>query len=260
MPIQHWIQKPPLGVQINWSDPLTKGLVGCWLFNENNGDKVYDLSGHGKTGSIVGTDWGLSPRGPALDNDRATVDYINIGPLTTTGFFSKLSIELYVKCGNIIDSQYFCGVRCPAAGGGFGFSHRGDVAGDPIRFTIFGVVAVTSAGFSATVGTWYHFVVTYDQTSVNFYIDGVLLTSTAQTSAIPITIEDFYLASWNDQGSASSSYHGVIDHMRIYNRALTAQEVLELYLNPHGMFDYPMPWLGAIVVVGNPWYAYAQMQ
>ena len=49
-----WIQKPPLGIQIDWSNPITKGLVGCWLFNEGSGDKVYDLSGNGNTGTLTG--------------------------------------------------------------------------------------------------------------------------------------------------------------------------------------------------------------
>jgi hypothetical protein len=34
--------KPPLGSQINWSNPLTKGLVRCWLMNERSG-QIYDL-------------------------------------------------------------------------------------------------------------------------------------------------------------------------------------------------------------------------
>ena len=28
---------PPLGSQINWGHPLSKGLVGCWLMNEGRG-------------------------------------------------------------------------------------------------------------------------------------------------------------------------------------------------------------------------------
>ena len=29
--------KPPFGAQIDWSNPITEGLVGCWLFNEFDG-------------------------------------------------------------------------------------------------------------------------------------------------------------------------------------------------------------------------------
>ena len=30
--------KPPFGAQIDWSNPITEGLVGCWLFNELQGN------------------------------------------------------------------------------------------------------------------------------------------------------------------------------------------------------------------------------
>ena len=50
-------QKPILGRGINWGDPLARGLVGYWLMNEGVGNKVYDLSGNGRTGTISGALW-----------------------------------------------------------------------------------------------------------------------------------------------------------------------------------------------------------
>ena len=35
--------KPPLGTHIDWSNPLTKGMVGCWAFNEGGGKKAFNL-------------------------------------------------------------------------------------------------------------------------------------------------------------------------------------------------------------------------
>ena len=35
--------KPPVGSVINWGHPLSRGLQGCWLFNETNGKAVRDL-------------------------------------------------------------------------------------------------------------------------------------------------------------------------------------------------------------------------
>ena len=45
-------QKPRLGMQLNRRHPLAKGLVGCWVMNEATGNKVFDLSGNGNTGSF----------------------------------------------------------------------------------------------------------------------------------------------------------------------------------------------------------------
>jgi len=36
-------KKPPYGSRIDPTHPLAQGLVGCWLFNEGGGNKVFDL-------------------------------------------------------------------------------------------------------------------------------------------------------------------------------------------------------------------------
>jgi len=49
------VLKPVRGIRLNKSHPLARGLVGYWLLNEGSGNKVFDLSGNGKTGTINGT-------------------------------------------------------------------------------------------------------------------------------------------------------------------------------------------------------------
>ena len=65
------ILKPPLVTLLRQGHPLSKGLVGCWLFNERGGDSVYDASGQGNTGTLTdmdpATDWVVSEKGSALD-------------------------------------------------------------------------------------------------------------------------------------------------------------------------------------------------
>ena len=51
------MQKPPLGARLNTGHPLTNGLIGCWLFNEGGGNRVYNYALQ-KSDPIVGTvDW-----------------------------------------------------------------------------------------------------------------------------------------------------------------------------------------------------------
>ena len=50
-------QKPPLGSIIDWSHPLARGLVGCWLLNEGGGDAIYDMVENRKA-TISGLSWG----------------------------------------------------------------------------------------------------------------------------------------------------------------------------------------------------------
>ncbi|MBN1508739.1 MAG: hypothetical protein JW955_17960 [Sedimentisphaerales bacterium] len=73
--------KPPYGVRLSRGHPLTRGLVGAWLFHEGRGDTLWDASGCGHIGTLMGMDptsgWIAGPHGPALDfdgvNDRVVV-------------------------------------------------------------------------------------------------------------------------------------------------------------------------------------------
>jgi len=38
-----WFTKPPVGSQIDWGHPLSRGLVGCWLMNEGGGKRTLNL-------------------------------------------------------------------------------------------------------------------------------------------------------------------------------------------------------------------------
>ena len=57
--------KPILGEPIDFSHPLARGLVACWLLNEGGGSKVYDLSGNGHTGTTTSPNLSASALGGA---------------------------------------------------------------------------------------------------------------------------------------------------------------------------------------------------
>lgn len=106
IPIQiPWTTKPPLGTPIDWSNPLTQGLVGAWAFNEGGGAKVlnnvnqelalFDHSGvmswspegMGIVG-YTGLDFGLAINGPLTWGFTCNVDNIrniNLNNVTEEG-------------------------------------------------------------------------------------------------------------------------------------------------------------------------------
>ena len=47
-----YITKPKPGVMVNPLHPLSRGLIGCWLFHEGSGNLVNDISGHGNNGNF----------------------------------------------------------------------------------------------------------------------------------------------------------------------------------------------------------------
>ncbi|HUR30738.1 MAG TPA: LamG domain-containing protein, partial [Saprospiraceae bacterium] len=74
-------------------------------------------------------------------------------------------------------------------------------------------------------GTWKHIVAVYDLNSYKLFINGIL-----QSSANGLaTCSNPYLAQDLGDLFVGKLYTGKIDDILIYNRALTGQEVLELY-------------------------------
>ena len=83
-------------------------------------------------------------------------------------------------------------------------------------------------------GAWHHVAFTWDGTTnanaVKLYVNGTVATSTSTATAASMpNFADFYLGYFND--IAPNRFAGKIDQVRIYDTALTQQQVTELYTN-----------------------------
>jgi hypothetical protein len=80
-------------------------------------------------------------------------------------------------------------------------------------------------------GTWTHLAATYDGSVINLYADGSLLVSAPASGSITSSTGALRIggnAVWNEW------FAGLIDEVRIYNRALTAAEIQTDMQNPVG--------------------------
>jgi large repetitive protein len=85
------------------------------------------------------------------------------------------------------------------------------------------------SGASATVeGIWQQIVGTWDGTKLRIYVNGVLSNTSADLSATPplTNISNLVIGT---RGTAIIRYNGQIGEVRVYNRALSASEILNHY-------------------------------
>ncbi len=95
-----------------------------------------------------------------------------------------------------------------------------------------GVYYGASASGSVLTGKWHHVAMVYNQTDMRYYVDGSLSgTPAAATGNITSTTHDVVIAKRNPSGYY---WDGMIDEIRIYNRALNATECNYLFKNPSG--------------------------
>jgi len=102
------------------------------------------------------------------------------------------------------------------------------------------------AGRSTTIindGEWHHIVGTYDGSSIKLYIDDVLEETTTWTGLSYAGNNYIEIGSRNNAGSSSPTFDGDIDELCVWNRALTTDEISELYNADAGKqypFDHPI--------------------
>ena len=88
------------------------------------------------------------------------------------------------------------------------------------------LVADTSTTISD--GTWHHVVATYDgSTTYNLYVDGRFVKTGAMTTNTVLG-GNFYIGR-SLPGDADRSFNGQIDDVRIYNYALTKQQIQQVF-------------------------------
>jgi len=75
---------------------------------------------------------------------------------------------------------------------------------------------------------WYHLVGAYDGTTVKLYVNGLLVASKPASGVMQDYGKDVYIGRF---GNLNSYLPGLVDDVRIYNRALSATEVMEQYRN-----------------------------
>jgi len=228
--------KPPLGSQIDPQHPLSQGCVMALLMLEGSGNRTYDLTHNGNDGVLTnGPLWKPGRNGTAISFDGVD-DYAETRKNIGIAGNQSRTIAVWFKPTNSLTKNVL----------GFGISsngrvfdillHNGQFIG---HFQGSGFDTASGAPFY-NVGKWNFGVFTYDGATVISYLNGAygnqkaLLLNTGTSS---LTIGGGIFSVFN-------YFNGLISDTRIWNRALSAQEVQDLYINPYGFIWEPQKyWL-----------------
>lgn len=223
------------------------GLVAHWSMNEGSGNLIHDATGRGHDGTIRGSylgewEWteGIDGRGLHFfgppDNNYGPYIFIN-GHADFAFGSSSFALEAWAKVdefkntgyGEVIMGSNWASSRAVTMGFGnkenrcINFWVQPDWPPNPSE-------ARTSS--KAVSGKWYHIVGVRNKTinKVQLFINGKLAdespdVSGSVTSTFAWSICGQFTWVWQPRGC----FHGVLDEISIYRRALTAEEVLEHY-------------------------------
>ena len=203
-------------------------IVGMWLFDENEGDVVEDLSGNGHEGGILGSVERVNGKfGSALEFPGKGDSYVLIAHDEAFNL-TTFSITAWV---NLEDKGAYHGLVEKVEGTTRNFY----MAVAPDGNVFYGGFRANNAWNNAKTETpvldenWYHLAVTYDQKSIRGYVDGVQedenpLDLQPELNNGPVTI------GCTGTGGSEPAL-GMIDEVGIFNDALTAAEVKDIMRN-----------------------------
>lgn len=102
-------------------------------------------------------------------------------------------------------------------------------ASNRIRLTVLGTNFTLNG--NKPVSVWTHYVCQYDRNTgvVQIYVNGVLQLSSTATINIPTNITTAITVACRDTGSIGTRWPGILADVRMYNRTLTAAEVMNVY-------------------------------
>ena len=211
-----------LGVGQNASDPGSDNLKAWWKMDEATGTSAYDISGNANTGAFgAGSSaptWAQGKVGKALQFD-GTDDYINISDSPSLTISGQNTIEFWFKPSVTINpSDPLTHILLWK-----GNSDTIGTANSDGRLEIRGPdprpVSTTSTWIA---GTWYHIALTLDSGGYKLYINGILEGTSTSTYSILSSSNSITIGGSPD---LPSWFNGFIDHVKIYNSALTAAQI-----------------------------------
>ena len=222
-------------VQLGASNTQVKsGLVGWWTFDGSDisGTTATDKSGNGNNGTLMSSPLKtIGKLGQALSFDGSAT-YVNINSSSSLNLGNTFSLCAWVylntttNAASIVSKQYTGSGKVPYALG-LGLN-GGDTTNLQFGFYNAAWSLVNETGVFPTK-VWKHVCGTWDGTTASLYIDGALNNAATPSGTSADNANAIYIGRRHDSFYGSPYFDGKIDDVRIYNRALSASEVKQIY-------------------------------
>lgn len=212
-------------------------LLAHYPFDEGGGALAQDISGNNYHGTLTGPTWTEGRRGGGLQFDGLD-DRVELGNLDVTG--SAITIMAWIRIESFTGSSSDGRIISKADGvqddDHYWMLSTINSGTTQLRFRLKTEGTTTTLiGGDVSVGAWYHAAAVYDGSEMRIYLNGTPVATVAKTGALS---QNSGIAAWiGDQPPTAGArpWHGAIDDVRIYESALSDNEV-QLAMNNGNAF------------------------
>ena len=241
-------QEPLLGTPMNYAAPGANPRF-FWVVNEGSGSVLFDVSGNGTNATndpVNYPAWVPSSRGTCLEFDGADDEM----DFTTSGdSYTALTFLCWI---NVAAGEGCAPIRMNVTDFYVALSTNDKMY---VRHADLSDGNSEPDGITMKDGEWHQIGVLWDGAQVYGVCDGVKFDPEVATGTIAV-------GGTGNLGVAGAYRHnGLLDCISFYDRALSAHEIMALYLDPYAPFQpsFTLQMLGATLQgapSGNPWYYY----
>jgi hypothetical protein len=207
-------------VTVSNRPPAPAGLVAAYGFNEASGLAVTDASGQGNGGTISGATRTTAGKfGGALSFNGFSA-WVTVNDAASLDLTTGMTIEAWVKPSLLTGWRSVVTKEAP---GGLAYAlYSGNNASRPAGY-VHTTSDIEATGTTAMVANvWTHLAVTYDGTTLRMFVNGVQVRTQSASGAAITTAGALRIGGNSAWGEY---FKGLIDEVRIYNRALTVNEI-----------------------------------
>jgi len=216
------------------------GLVGYWNFNEGEGNVIRDYSGNGCHGENFGARWidGIFGYGLEIEDDDM------VGCISDS-FDDSIDNQLTITCwlywygehpDTYSQSSYIFDCREDSWDGGGFILYLSPEGLVQFRIREIGKSQDVTSSSVISIDTWVHVAVVFnfESETLKIYINGNEDNSSIAFNHYSDTNYDAVIGNnhWAPIDGEWCPLNGIIDELRIYNRALSKSEIQQLYENP----------------------------
>jgi len=211
---------------------LDPSIVLYFSFDDEEGNKVTDLSGNGNDGSINAAKWVDGKHGKALEFDGEGA-YVEVKSNASFDMTDGLTIMAWVNKPEFLLQNNGETIVSRKDSGSYCFEVTGWENATPEKLDtemqISGTYHRVASPGPLPLNIWVHTAVTYDGDSIRLYMDGEMVTEESWPGEITNNPNNNLYVGIESDGvipdATHGSFKGLIDEVLMANRAFSADEI-----------------------------------
>ena len=210
------------GVSVTVLNTAPPGLNAAWAFDEVSGTTAADQSGKGNVGTVSNTAWVAGGKYNNALSFSGSNAWVTVPDSATLDLTTGMTVEAWLRPTTV--ERLAHGGREGAAGQPRlrDLREQREAIGLPAEVFVGGSTRSVQGTAALPTLTWSHVAATYDGSTLRLYVNGAQVGSLAASGTILTSNSAFRIGGNSIWGEY---FNGLIDEVRVYNRALTAGEI-----------------------------------